>query len=244
MNKRKINTFPLKIAVLGHKTIPSRQGGIEIVVEELTVRMAKLGHKITVYRGLGSIDIAAVARSVLLVGRDRSIPYYRVMLQIKNNLAPEGKAYVFELNPDYGFRWIGQEEYEVEDLLAHKTKTESKLDKAKDYLRLLLNKVLLLELTGEPISIIGKNYSNYIMAYIIENNFDVHDENRLYKYFSKYNEIIQQAICDVAVSRIDNIISDSSIVLDDILLSKLLQNRNCSTDDRISLWAKVLPGLD
>ena len=92
-----------------------------------------------IYRGLGSIDIAAVARSVLLVGRDRSIPYYRVMLQIKNNLAPEGKAYVFELNPDYGFRWIGQEEYEVEDLLAHKTKTESKLDKAKDYLRLLLN---------------------------------------------------------------------------------------------------------
>lgn len=44
MNKRKNNTSPLKIAVLGHKTIPSRQGGIEIVVEELTVRMAKLGH--------------------------------------------------------------------------------------------------------------------------------------------------------------------------------------------------------
>ena len=27
---------PLNIAMLGHKTIPSRQGGIEIVVEELT----------------------------------------------------------------------------------------------------------------------------------------------------------------------------------------------------------------
>lgn len=50
MNKRKNNTSPLKIAVLGHKTIPSRQGGIEIVVEELTVRMAKLGHKITVLK--------------------------------------------------------------------------------------------------------------------------------------------------------------------------------------------------
>lgn len=46
MNKRKNNNSPLKIAVLGHKTIPSRQG--EIVVEELTVRIAKLGHKITV----------------------------------------------------------------------------------------------------------------------------------------------------------------------------------------------------
>ena len=40
---------PLNIAMLGHKTIPSRQGGIEIVVEELTVRMAKLGHNVTVY---------------------------------------------------------------------------------------------------------------------------------------------------------------------------------------------------
>lgn len=53
MNKRKNNISPLKIAVLGHKTIPSRQGGIEIVVEELTVRMAKLGHKITVYNRNG-----------------------------------------------------------------------------------------------------------------------------------------------------------------------------------------------
>lgn len=107
-----------------------------------------------------------------------------------------------------------------------------------------VKKVLLLKLTREPVSIIGKNYSDYIMAYIIENNFDIHDENELYNHFSKYNEIIQQAICAVAASRIDNVILDSSIVLDDILLSKLLQNRNCSTDDRISLWAKVLPGLD
>lgn len=107
-----------------------------------------------------------------------------------------------------------------------------------------VKKVLLLKLTREPVSIIGKNYSDYIMAYIIENNFDIHDENELCNHFSKYNEIIQQAICAVAASRIDNVILDSSIVLDDILLSKLLQNRNCSTDDRISLWAKVLPGLD
>lgn len=39
MNKRKNNNSPLKIAVLGHKTIPSRQGGSEIVVEELTVSL-------------------------------------------------------------------------------------------------------------------------------------------------------------------------------------------------------------
>lgn len=92
-----------------------------------------------IYRGLGSIDIAAVARSILLVGRDSSNPYYRIMIQIKNNLAPEGKAFVFELNPYLGFNWIGQEEHEMEDLLFQRSKGESKLDKAKEYLKLLLN---------------------------------------------------------------------------------------------------------
>lgn len=39
--------------MLGHKTIPSRQGGIEIVVEELCVRMAGMGHSVTVYNRSG-----------------------------------------------------------------------------------------------------------------------------------------------------------------------------------------------
>ena len=37
----------MKIAMLGHKRIPSREGGIEIVVEELSTRMAALGHEVT-----------------------------------------------------------------------------------------------------------------------------------------------------------------------------------------------------
>ncbi len=43
----------LKIAMLGHKRIPSREGGVEIVVEELSTRMAKLGHKLTCYNRRG-----------------------------------------------------------------------------------------------------------------------------------------------------------------------------------------------
>lgn len=35
--------------MLGHKRIPSREGGIEIVVEELATRMVTLGHKVTCY---------------------------------------------------------------------------------------------------------------------------------------------------------------------------------------------------
>lgn len=39
----------LQIAMLGHKRIPSREGGIEIVVEELSTRMAALGHSVTCF---------------------------------------------------------------------------------------------------------------------------------------------------------------------------------------------------
>ena len=46
MNERKKQ---LNIAVFGHKRIPSREGGVEIVAEELSVRMAKLGHNVTCY---------------------------------------------------------------------------------------------------------------------------------------------------------------------------------------------------
>ncbi len=39
--------------MLGHKRIPSREGGIEIVVEELATRMAQLGHDVTCYNRKG-----------------------------------------------------------------------------------------------------------------------------------------------------------------------------------------------
>lgn len=43
----------LRIAMIGHKRIPSREGGIEIVVEELAVRMAALGHRVDAYNRFG-----------------------------------------------------------------------------------------------------------------------------------------------------------------------------------------------
>lgn len=43
----------LRIAMLGHKRIPSREGGVEIVAEELSTRMAVLGHHVTCYNRRG-----------------------------------------------------------------------------------------------------------------------------------------------------------------------------------------------
>ena len=43
----------MKIAMIGHKRIPSREGGVEIVVEELSTRLAKKGHQVTVFNRKG-----------------------------------------------------------------------------------------------------------------------------------------------------------------------------------------------
>ena len=43
------NTKKLRSCMFGHKRIPSREGGIEVVVEELSTRMVKLGHQVTCY---------------------------------------------------------------------------------------------------------------------------------------------------------------------------------------------------
>ena len=37
----------MKIVMFGHKRIPSREGGVEVVVEELATRMTERGHEVT-----------------------------------------------------------------------------------------------------------------------------------------------------------------------------------------------------
>ena len=39
----------MNIAMIGHKRIPSREGGVEVVVEELSTRLVEKGHKVTAY---------------------------------------------------------------------------------------------------------------------------------------------------------------------------------------------------
>ncbi len=43
----------MKIAMIGHKRIPSREGGVEIVVEELSTRLVQMGHSVTCYNRKG-----------------------------------------------------------------------------------------------------------------------------------------------------------------------------------------------
>lgn len=119
--------------------------GLANVAERTNCAIMVIGHMNKsvgakgLYRGLGSIDITAAARSVLLVGRLRDEPTIRVMTQIKNNLAPEGKAIAFELNEIDGFRWIGQYDVTVDDILnGEKPVEESKRIQAQTIIEEML----------------------------------------------------------------------------------------------------------
>lgn len=86
------------------------------------------------YRGMGSIDFFAVARSVMLVGRIEGQPDMRAVIQIKNNLAPFGHPKAFELTQD-GFHWIGDYEITADEVLGGMVPKASKLEIAKQFLR-------------------------------------------------------------------------------------------------------------
>ena len=72
----------------------------------LVGHMNKAAGNKAAYRGMGSIDFFAVARSVLLVGRVEGEANIRAVVQIKNNLAAFGHPKAFELSED-GFHWLG-----------------------------------------------------------------------------------------------------------------------------------------
>lgn len=86
------------------------------------------------YRGMGSIDFFAVARSVLLVGRVEGEPNTRAVVQIKNNLAAFGHPKAFALSED-GFKWIGDYEITVDEVLGGITPKANKMEQAKQMLR-------------------------------------------------------------------------------------------------------------
>jgi len=86
------------------------------------------------YRGMGSIDFFAVARSVLLVGRVEGKPDIRAVVQIKNNLAAFGHPKAFQLT-EVGFHWLGDYDITADEVLGGIAPKGNKLEQAKQLLR-------------------------------------------------------------------------------------------------------------
>ena len=117
---------------------------LKFVAEKYQCAVILIGHlnkatgmKVS-YRGLGSVDIQAAARSVLLVGRVKDSPTIRVMAPTKSSLAPEGEPIAFELNKETGFHFIGKYDISIDDLL-NGTSSVSKLEQAEKLLNDMLS---------------------------------------------------------------------------------------------------------
>jgi len=94
-----------------------------------------------VYRGLGSIDFAAAARSILLAGADPKDPKgtRRALAQVKNSLGPIAPTMGYTIGTE-GFCWTGVSDLTARDLLApdQMTKEKSALEAAEDFLTEIL----------------------------------------------------------------------------------------------------------
>ena len=103
------------------------------------------------YRGLGSIDFRAAARSVLVVGRLRKNKNIRVIVHDKSSLSPEGKSLAFNLGNEDGFSWLdGYDEISAEDLLSGiSSQQETKTMQAEEIIRTMLEDGA--EIPGEEI---------------------------------------------------------------------------------------------
>ena len=119
--------------VLKHLGIIAEKHNCAII---LIGHMNKASGSKSTYRGLGSIDIQATARSVLLVARLRDKPNIRIMAHDKSSLAPAGDAIGFEMTEDNGMVCIGPYDITIDELLSgNEGRGKKKLDIAEDFIK-------------------------------------------------------------------------------------------------------------
>lgn len=97
--------------------------------------MNKSSNGKSLYRGLGSIDLTASARSVLLIGRIKEKPNYRAIAQVKNNLSRQGRPIVFEFLKDGKINWVSDYQIETEEFFSEDSENATKLELAVKYIK-------------------------------------------------------------------------------------------------------------
>jgi RecA/RadA recombinase len=78
------------------------------------------------YRGLGSIDFRAAARSVMIIGRTKENPNLRIAAHDKSSLAPTGQSVAFEISNGGAICWRGFCDTTVDELLSGTASAQTK----------------------------------------------------------------------------------------------------------------------
>lgn len=103
MSKSNIGEAKLRIAMLGHKRIPSREGGVEIVVAELATRMAERGHSVTCYNRRGAhVSGAEHGESAKNIKEYNGVRIKRVLTINKKGLAAMSASFFAAIRAAFG----------------------------------------------------------------------------------------------------------------------------------------------
>ena len=101
--------------------------------------MSKASGSKGLYRSLGSIDIPAAARSVLLVARTKPMGSERVLAHVKSNLAPLGDSILFNIENGSNITWLRKSKLTAEQVLCGDIEeSQSKEERAMSILLELL----------------------------------------------------------------------------------------------------------
>ena len=92
---------PMRIAMLGHKRIPSREGGVEIVVSELATRMVQLGCEVTCYNRKGH-HVSGASFDAEKISTYNGIKLKEVFTLDKKGLAAMSSSFFAAVNAAFG----------------------------------------------------------------------------------------------------------------------------------------------
>lgn len=118
------------LSILGEK-----YGAAMLCIRHLSKQSNK-----AIYRGMGSIDFTAAARSIILAGQDPENPDKRGLFHLKSSLAEAGPAIGYSITND-GFFWTGLSDLTVNAVLKAESQSDddrSAIDEAVEFLEAVL----------------------------------------------------------------------------------------------------------
>ena len=86
--KESVQSKAKRVAMIGHKFIPSRDGGVEVVVSSLAPHLAEIGYDVTCYNRTGKQFRERRKNGTLPAAADAIIMPSAITIQIHTPIAP------------------------------------------------------------------------------------------------------------------------------------------------------------
>ena len=233
----------MNIIMIGHKTVPSRSGGIEIVVEELATRMVNLGHNVTLfnrkrksndklkeYKGCKIKEIFTINKKSL----DAIVYAFFATLKAKR-LAKKGKVDVIHFHAEGPcfFLWMfGKLHSKKRKKMPKIVVTIHGLDWQRGKWGGLASKVLL---AGE------KNAAKYADEIIV---LSKNNRNYFAKRYKRVTTYIPNGVAEPHIKKANEITEKWGLTKDSyiLFLARLVPEKGCHY--LIEAWKKVKKQLD